>query len=535
MSAYKLDPAHYYTAPGLSWDALLKHSGTTLEIIRDPDMHLMVERGIRGGVSTISHRHAKANNPYIPETYDTEKPTSYITYLDANNLYGWAMSQYLPTGGFKWRKTNTREWPRSTKPLDACDAYYCSVCNLNVPDLELHEAGNYHKTELEEYEQPPPPPQLDVMTIADDSPKGYILEVDLEYPENLHDLHNDYPLAPECVEIDGVTKLIPTLRGKSKYVVHYRSLKQYLRLGLRLVKVHRVLEFDQSPWMKSYIDLNTEMRKRASNDFDRNFYKLMNNSVFGKTMENIRKRIDVRMVKTREQCQRLLNKPNCHSFKIFTQNLAAVHMKKTRLFFCKPLYVGQAVLDISKTLMYDFHYNVIKRQYNAQLLFTDTDSLCYHIHTNDIYQDMKGLMIDTSNYPPDHPAHSEVNKKVLGLMKDETAGLPIEEFIGLRAKLYSFRTGGHEEKKAKGVVKRVIQKKIQFDDYKRVLFERCTIYRSMEVFSAKMHQVYTERVNKVALSGDDDKRIVQHDRIHTLAYGHYKVEHNRLSEVEVMV
>jgi hypothetical protein len=137
---------------------------------------------------------------------------------------------------------------------------------------------------------------------------------------------------------------------------------------------------------------------------------------------------------------------------------------------------------------------------------------------------MKGLMIDTSNYLPDHPAYSEVNKKVLGKMKDETAGVPIKEFVGLRAKLYSFRTREHEEKKAKGVVKRVIQKKIQFDDYKKVLFERCTIYRSMEVFTAKMHQVYTERMNKVALSGEDDKRIVQDDRIHTLAYGHYKVD-----------
>jgi len=143
--------------------------------------------------------------------------------------------------------------------------------------------------------------------------------------------------------------------------------------------------------MKSYIELNTNKRKQSRNEFEKDFYKLMNNSVFGKTMENIRNRVDVQLVKNEEQAQKLVNKPNFESFKIFSENLIACHMKKTKLRFDKPIYVGMSILELSKTLMYDFHYNHIKNKYNenAKLLFTDTDSLCYYIQTNDVYKDMK--------------------------------------------------------------------------------------------------------------------------------------------------
>jgi hypothetical protein len=530
---YGLDPAKNFTLPGLSWCALLKHSEIKLDLIQDADMLLMVEKGIRGGVSTISHRHAKANNPYLPETYDTSKPNSYIPYLDANNLYGWAMSQYLPTGNFKWYQTE-RDFGKcfSVNPLESQDIYYCCVCNLNVPDLCLHENGQYHKDELLEYDgeilEEDFLPEIDVMEVSDTSCKGYILEVDLEYPSELHDLHNDYPLAPENMVLNEVGKLVPNLQNKKNYIIHYRALKQYLNMGMKLVRIHRVLEFDQSPWMKSYINLNTEMRKKATSDFEKDFYKLMNNSVFGKTMENIRKRIDVQLVKTREACQKLVNKPNFSSFKIFNSQLAAVHMKRTKLKFDKPIYVGQAVLDLSKILMYDFHYNTIKKKYgsDAQLLFTDTDSLCYHIQTEDIYEDIGKLseQFDTSNYPTDHPIYNNVNKKILGKMKDETAGKPIEEFVGLRAKLYAYKFGDTEEKKCKGVAKNVIKTKIKLEDYRRVLFERSATYRQMITFGTVKHQIYTQEINKIALSGDDDKRVIQEDGIHTLAYGHYRLE-----------
>ena len=244
LSTYKLDPAHYYTLPGYSWDALLKLTNVSLELLTEPDIYLFVEKGLRGGISMVSHHHAQANNPQM-QNYNPDQPTSFLQYLDSNNLYGWAMSQYLPTGGFQW---------------------------VNYTDQILETPA--------------------------DADRGFILEVDLEYPASLHRQHNDYPLAPEKMKVTntmmspyqqklidelGVSisceKLVPNLMNKSRYVVHYRNLQLYLSLGLKLTKVHKVLQFQQSPWMAPYITKNTELRKTATNDFEKDFYKLMNNAV----------------------------------------------------------------------------------------------------------------------------------------------------------------------------------------------------------------------------------------------------------------
>uniref|UniRef100_A0A6A7FU88 Uncharacterized protein n=1 Tax=Hirondellea gigas TaxID=1518452 RepID=A0A6A7FU88_9CRUS len=257
------------------------------------------------------------------------------------------MSQYLPTGNFKWYQTE-RDFGKclSVNPLESQDKYYCHVCNLNVPDLRIHENGQYHKDELVEYGgniiEEGLLPEIDIMEISDDSAKGYILEVDLEYPDELHDLHNDHPLAPENMIIGKVKKLVANLRSKDKYVLHYRSLKQCIDMGLKVTKIHRVLEFDQSPWMKP-IDFNTEKRKARNGD-EKDFYKL-NNAVYGKTIENVRKRIDVKIVKNEAACQKLVNKPNFSSFKFFCEDLVACHMNKTKVIFDKPIYVGMSVLD----------------------------------------------------------------------------------------------------------------------------------------------------------------------------------------------
>ena len=404
LKYYGLDPCHYYSAPGLSWDALLKMTWINLDLITDLDQQLFIEKGMRGGISTITHRHAVANNKYMKD-YNPEVESSYIMYLDANNLYGWAMSKSLPFKDFKW---------------------------LPPEDFILDNYTDYTR-------------------------KGVILEVDLEYPEELHHLHNDYPLAPEKILVSDdmlskyckdlkdsenissgrVHKLVPNLRNKEKYVLHYRNLQLYLSLGMKLTKIHRVLEFTQKPWMKRYIDFNTEKRKMAKNSFEKDFFKLMNNSVFGKTMENLRKRSNIKLETDPDHLLKLTRQPMYVSSKIFDENLVGVQMKKERLVLDKPSYVGFCILDMSKTLMYDFHYNYIRKKYpEAKLLFTDTDSLFYHIKAEDIYSDFfkdKDLF-DNSDYPKSSKFFFAENKKVIGKFKDEAAGDPIIEFVGLKSK-----------------------------------------------------------------------------------------------------
>ena len=264
-----------------------------------------------------------------------------------------------------------------------------------------------------------------------------ILEVDLEYPRELHDMHNDYPVCPEnfkvsadmlsgyCtkiaekykISVELVSKLIPTLRDKKEYVLHYCNLQLYLDLALKIKKIHRVLKFDQSPWLKQYIDFNTEKRKHAENSFEKDFFKLMNNSVFGKTMKNLCKRVDIRLATNEKKLDKLTAKPTYVSSKIFNGNLMAVHKIKETLTLNRPAYVGMCILDLSKMLMYNFHYNYIKMKYNnrARLLFTDTDSLTYEIEAEDVCKDFWNDkdMFDNGDYPESSPYYCNVYKKSL--------------------------------------------------------------------------------------------------------------------------
>ena len=274
MKNYGLDPAHFYTAPGLAWKACLKKTGIRLELLQDPDMLLMFEQGIRGGITQSVHRYTSANNPYMEE-YDSSKPTNYLQYLDANNLYGWAMSQALPTGEFRW--INCDSW----NPVRLVDMF------------------------------------------STEQKYGYLLEVDVDYPEELHNLHNDIPFMCVKMKVNGVEKLIPNLYDKRKYIVHIRALKQAIDHGLLLRKIHRCIRFRQSPWMKEYIDFNTRLRTDTSNDFEKDFYKLMNNSVFGKTMESIRRHRNIKLVNNKEEYLKTVMKPNFKSGTLLGDDLMA--------------------------------------------------------------------------------------------------------------------------------------------------------------------------------------------------------------------
>ena len=283
-------------------------------------------------------------------------------------------------------------------------------------------------------------------------------------------------------------------------------------MGLKIKKIHRGIKFREEPWMRSYIELNTRLRTEAKNDFKKDFFKLMNNSVFGKTMENIRNRVDVRLVSDRKKAEKFSEKLNFRHCTIFDENLVAVHMKKTKLKFNKPVFCGMAILDLSKTLMYDFHFNYILPKYGekAKLLMTDTDSLCCEIETEDFFEDISN----------DHPSGIQgKNKKVPGLMKDEAGGKIIEEFVGLRAKLYSYKMfEGKEEKKCKGIKKSVIKNNISLENYKECLWSQKPQMRKMNVLRSHGHEIFSETVNKIALSSNDDKRIIMEDKISTFAY-----------------
>ena len=409
LETYGLDPCWYITSPFFAWDCMLKITNVKMELLKKDDMHLFFEKQIRGGVSTAFHRFAKANNKLMKD-YDEKKSSNFLMYFDANSLYPTAMLQPLPLKGFEW--------------------------------MEKDELGTWKE-------------------ILETEGEGCVLEVDLEYPENLHDEHNDYPLAPEKLKINGVKKLTPNLQDKTNMVLHAKSLQQYLSLGMRLKKIHAGIKFHEEAFMKPFIELNTKMRTAAKNSFEKDFYKLMSNAVYGKTLENVRNRQNVHIVNDENKKRKLTSQLHFKSVTHFNKNLAAVHMGKKEIELNKPVYCGATILDFSKFHMFDFHYNYAKPKWpKLKVLYTDTDSLIYDIPTENIFQDISNDVdkwYDTSGYTPDFP-HLPVgkNKKVLGVFKDECGGKIMTEFVALRANCYSFLVeDGKNEKKVKGVKQNV--------------------------------------------------------------------------------
>lgn len=303
LANYGLDPLWYLTSPGLAFDSSLKVTGQKLDLLTDYNMLMMIQSGIRGGITTSVKRYAEACNSYVSSPEDLirnncEEIQRFLLYLDANNLYGWSMSEYLPTGGFQW------------------------VVFKRISDI-LH--------------------------ISNVSDVGYIFECDVTYPESLHDEHADLPFLPEnLVPPNGkYPKLLTTLYHKKKYVAHYRTLQQAMRAGLIVTKIRRTLRFNQSPWLKSYITLNTVERMKATNDFDKDFFKLMNNSVYGKTMEDVRKRINLKLVCTEMLLRRYTSSPLFKFRTILGENLSAIQLRPEKIEMNKPIYVGFAILEIS--------------------------------------------------------------------------------------------------------------------------------------------------------------------------------------------
>ena len=269
--------------------------------------------------------------------------------------------------------------------------------------------------------------------------------------------------------------LLLILHEKTEYVINIRSLKQALNHGLVLKKVHIVIKFNQNAWLKPYIDMNAKLSQKAKNNFEEDIFKLINNVVFGKTTENVRKHRNIKLVTTERRRNYLVSERNYHTTKFFTENLLATEMRKTQILINKPVHFGLSKLDLSKTLMYQFWYEYVKLKYgeNAKLCYMETGSFIVHVKTDDISKDIAedvGTRFDTSNFELDKPLPKEKNKKVIGLLKDELAGKTMEEFVGLRAKTYSYlKYNSFKDKKSKGTKRCVIRKKLKFEDYKNCL------------------------------------------------------------------
>lgn len=522
LKNYELDPAYYVSAPHLSWDAMLKSTGCEIDLLSDPEMYRMLEGGLRGGVAMVTKRYAKANNERLGG-YDAAVQKSHIMYWDANNLYGWAMSQPLPTGKFRW---------------------------LVASEIDA----------------------LDWKTLKKSSTRGFVIECDLDYPDELHDAHNDYPLAPERLKVCGSmlstkqinlrkayakakknaddtasaadaegafsTKLVPNLYPKTRYCLHYRNLKFYLKHGMVLRKVHRVLEFEQSAWMRSYIEKNQNLRARSTTEFEKNFYKLMNNACYGKTCENQRKRTDIRLLTDTDKAQKILALPHVLSFRVFNSNVAAIELMKPKCIINRPFYVGFTVLELSKLHMYRFHYDFVKKLWpgkQSQLLFTDTDSLMYEIVDDHLYERVweHREMFDLSEYPEDF-FRDNTNKAVVGRFKDEAKGFAVKEFVGLRAKMYSYLVYAPSSKettalalvekmRAKGIQKAAIRD-MRHADYLAQINNPHQHKLINRRIGSHLHRVFTYEYTKRGLCAFDDKRFILEDGITTLAYGNYRVE-----------
>ena len=484
ITTYKLDPCHYVCTPSFGWDAMLLKTKIQLELIVDCDMYQFFERGIRGGQSVIFKKYAKANNKYLSD-YNPEEPSTYISYLDANNLYGVAMSCKLPDSGFKW---------------------------IGGDEISIDDIMNYDEEKHNE---------------------AYVLEVDLEYPKELHDKHNDYPLACERYQPkgDNCFKLCGTFYDKKDSIVHIKNLQLYLKHGLKVTKISRGVKFHQSAWLKTWIDLNTNFRKVAKNDFEKDYFKLMNNAVFGKCMENVRDRIEIKTAFDDKYYTKYVSKPNFHSSKILVQDaMMLLKMNKKTVQLNKPIYAGFTILELSKHHMYSHHYEVMKPKYNEniELLMTDTDSLVYLINTDDFYQDMKDMKeyFDMSEYSKANPIYDDTNKKVIGKFKDETGDKIIKTFVGVRSKVYAIETETpvtlklKEGKKLKGIPKMNVKKQMTLNDYRECVLEnKDKIIDGIVGFRTKDLMNYTTIQSKVGLRNTDTKRVW--DGINSYAYGHY--------------
>lgn len=499
---FKLDVCRYLSLPSVGYDCFLKYTNVEIELITDIDMYQFVQRGIRGGLSFIADRYANMSDKTY--TYEHESnawqeenvngPES-IVYIDANNLYGHAMSNPLPIGDYEW----------------------------------LHERYFY---------------AIDWTSTCIDSDKGFILEVDLEYPEHLHKAHNSFPLAPESARIDydmlsqynkkckqllnkterhQSRKLVSTLSERKNYVLNYNTLRLYLSLGMKLKKIHKVLLFTQEAYMKPYIDLCTRKRKESLSVTFKNIFKLLNNACFGKLLQDVSKYLNVKIFLRRDtdKIMKYLSKPTCTGFQIVSDDLVLAYSIRASVALRQPIAAGMCVLEMSKYFMFDNYYNYITKNLgdDCRVLMTDTDSfiIASHNSNDEVFQKLKSRM-DFSNYPITHPLYSERNKNKLGFWKDEMQNNVITEFVGIRSKVYALKSTAGFDSKIKGV-KKSYKRDVTFNAFVSAVQHIKQHRVSQYSFRSRNHVISLLRQNRIAFQSLDDKRYLFNCGIHSVPYG----------------
>lgn len=482
-----LDPARYISLPAFSFDSMLKITHCRLDLPTDIDMVQFIESGIRGGVSFINTRYLSC-----------EKPDEKIHYIDANNLYGHAQMSFLPYSNFDW---------------------------LEREDIEA----------------------IDWKKVDTESNFGYLLEVDLEYPKKLHAKHSNFPLAPENIQVDyenlspyskkslfrstktkkySDSKLSATFHERKNYVLHFKNLKLYLSLGMKLKHVHRVLMFKQKKFIAPFIEMCTKERQKASTKFEQDQFKKVANSTYGKTIQNVRGYSTVKLHTKKKSLLKAISHHTFKNFVIIDTNLVQTNHITPVICHDKPIAVGMTVLELSKNIMFQFYYNILSdKSFKIDLGFSDTDSFLFKTSNTEAYEKKVLPYMDFSNYPTDHPLFNEKNKAKLGFFKDELGGkLSISEFVGLRAKCYSMKM--HNEKKVeiekkicKGLGRIAIEKRLKFQHYKDCLFNFQDKRYDFHTIRSNKQNVKTVRINKKAISHFDSKRWLFDCGIHSVPYG----------------
>jgi len=484
-----LDMCHYISLPQLSLDFMLKKLNLEIELLTDIDKILFVERNIRGGLSFISERFVECSEE------DEE-----MIFIDANNLYGMSMSGCLPLRNYQWL-----------------------------------EESHLQNTDIDWY------------TIDTQGKDGFILEVDLSYPDHLHLDHSSYPLAAQQFNIDlsmlspyakgchealkkegmkyNAKKLTSTFLPRRNYVLHFANLQLYLHLGMKLEKVHRVLTFEQSNFLKPYIDYCTEKRMKSTSSFQGSVFKLLCNSLFGKFLEQQRDRINARFVSSKGSAQRNLSNPTFERFKLLNDHRGVFFHKQKQVTLNKAYAVGFTILELSKVHMYEFFYKILKPSFaNISLFLTDTDSYGIKVKKRPEQRAIPAIQcladyMDFSNYDPSHPSYNATNKNKLGLFKDETGGKQILDFIGMRSKTYCIRYANDPKLhvRTKGV-SRGYRSLITMEHFRNCLDTQSQHVMKMYHIGSKNHIITTKKIRKIAFSSFDDKRYLLCP-IHSVPYG----------------